>query len=246
MITRYKSIKSIFAKLYRDLGSTIEMNEAHVIEWIAEALSRIGSFYQYETINECLEIDENGKVRLPDNFYRIIDISYKGRPLHWASVSALTDYACQGCTIPLPCRDCNSHTFYINDCYIITDIKVTDTQVMNDSDKMLCISYLGIPVDEEGYPKVPDDTYYDEALAAYVTYRLDYRDFRKGNITDKVYQESEKNWLWYVNSARGSANMPSIAQLETLKNTWVRLIPKHNEYNSMFSNIYNQERRYKH
>jgi hypothetical protein len=244
MITRYKSIKSIIAKLYRDLGSSTEMNESHVVEWIAEALSRIGSFYQYETLNECIEIDESGKAKLPDNFYRLIDISYQGKPLHWASVSALTDYACQGCTVPLTCDNCSNNTFYINDCYLITDIK--PQTVDSNNPKLICISYLGIPVDSEGYPKIPDDTYYDEALASYVTYRIDYRDWRKGNTTDKVYQESEKNWLFYVNSARGSANMPSIAQLETLKNTWVRLIPKQNEYNTFFSNTYNQEKRYRH
>ena len=90
---------------------------------------------------------------------------------------------------------------------------------------------------------MPDDVYYDEALSCYVTYRLDYRDWRKGLIPDKVYQESEKNWLWYVGAAKGSANMPSLAQLENLKNVWVRIIPKQNEYNSFFSNNTNQEKR---
>ena len=113
MITNYKSIKSIMAKIYRDLGTNTEINEAHVIEWIAEALSKIGSYYQYEEIKTCLEIDESGKVKLPDNFYRLVDISYQSKPLHWASNTILSDYGCEGCTIPKCCTD---HTFYINDC----------------------------------------------------------------------------------------------------------------------------------
>lgn len=240
MITNYKSIKSIIAKLYRDLGSTTELNEVHLVEWIAEALAKIGSFYQYEHIKECLEVDEDGKVKLPNNFYRIVDIAYQSQPMSWASNNLINDYGCEGCTIT---TCCTPHNFYINDCYIVTDIKPTDPDSNNP--KLLCISYLGIPVDDEGYPKVPDDVYFDEALASYCAYKIDFREWRKGNIADKVFQKSEQEWLFYVNSARGSANMPSMHQLENLKNMWVRLIPKQNEANQFFANNSKQERRYK-
>lgn len=240
MITNYTSLRTVIAKLYRDLGLTSEINEAHVVEWIAEALSKIGSFYQYEQIKTCLEIDEDGKAKLPTNFYRIVDIAYQSKPLSWATNNLINDYGCEGCKIQ---TCCTAHNFYINDCYIVTDIKPTDPDP-NDP-KLLCISYLGVPVDEDGYPKVPDDVYFHEACAKYVTYMLDYRDWRKGNTPDKIIQKSEQDWLFYVNSARGSANMPSLAQLENLKNVWVRLIPKQNEYKNFFSNNSNQERRYR-
>ena len=240
MITSYTSIKTVISKLYRDLGLTTEINEAHLVEWIAEALAKIGSFYQYEQSKTCLEIDDDGRVKLPSNFYRIVDIAYKSKPLAWASNNLVNDYGCEGCKIENCCTD---HTFYINDCYIVTDIKPTDYDANNP--KLLCISYLGVPVDEDGYPKVPDDVYFHEACAKYVTYMLDYRDWRKGNLTDKVFEKSNQDWLWYVGAAKGSANMPSIAQLENLKNVWVRLIPKQNEYNNSFSNNNKQERRYR-
>lgn len=240
MITNYKSIKSILAKIYRDLGSTTEINEGHAVEWIAEAMSLIGSYYQYEEIKTCLEVDDNGKAKLPTNFYRLVDIAYQSTALSWASNSVIAEYGCEGCTIPTCCLE---HTFYVNDCYIITNIKPTDPDV-NDP-KLLCISYIGVPVDDEGYPKVPDDVYYDKALTAYVTYMLDYREWRKGNTPDKVFQKSEAEWQWYVTAAKGSANMPSIAQQENLKNVWVRMIPKQNEYNSFFSNNTKQEKRYR-
>jgi len=72
---------------------------------------------------------------------------------------------------------------------------------------------------------------------------LDRIQFRKGLIPDKVYQESQKDWLFYVNSARGSAYMPDTAQMEKLKNVWVRLIPKQSEYENGFRGIANRERR---
>jgi len=243
MITNYKSIKTIIAKLYRDIGPTTasSISEGHMVEWIAEALSKIGSYYQYEQLKTCIEVDSSGKAKLPVNFYRLVDIAYQSQPLSWASNNLINDYGCDGCTIP---TCCTGHNFYINDCYVVTDIKPTDADV-NDP-KLVCISYLGVPVDEEGFPKVPDDVYFDEALSKYITYMVDYREWRKANIPDKVFQKSEQDWLFYVNSARGAANMPGLGQLENLKNMWVRMIPKSNEYNNFFANNSKQERRYNH
>jgi hypothetical protein len=239
MITGYITLKALIAKLYRDLGLTTEINESHVIEWTSESLLMIGSYYQYSEIKECLDL-KDGKVRLPDNFYRIIDIAYKNRPLHWASPSALTQYGCEESVIPVCCTENN---FYINNNYIITDIKASN--LYTSEPETIAITYLGIPVDDEGYPMIPDDVYFMKACAAYITYMMDQREWRKGNITDKVVQKSESDWLFYVNSARGSANMPSIAQLENLKNVWVRLIPKQNEYSQFFANNNKQEKRYR-
>lgn len=236
MITGYTSYKAIMARLYSELGSLTEIQEDDCIEWIADALSMIGSYAQYNETNVILEL-EDGKAKLPNNFYKLIDIRYNNRPLMWSSNSFVRDYACDGCLIPQPCKSCDMHSFYINGSYLITDIKE-----VSPSNK-ICISYLGVAVDEEGYPLIPDDIYFFKACVAYVTHRMDYREWRKGNITDKVFQKSESEWLFYVNSARGAANMPNAAQLENLKSVWVRLIPKQDSYYSAFKNINDPEKR---
>lgn len=235
MIYKYTSINRVVAKLYRDLGINTEINESNVIEWIAEALEKIGSYFQYEEIKECIKL-ENGKAKLPLNFYKLKDIGYNNTPLSWASLSLLTEYSCEGSNIPTCCVP---HSFYIQGCYIVTDIEI-DQSVSNQS---LNIVYLGVPVDENGYPMVPDDVYYLEAVAKYVTYMMDYREWRKGNIADKVLQKSEQDWLFYVNSARGSANMPNERQMRNLKNIWTKLIPNVNDENNFFKKNSNQERR---
>lgn len=231
MIKGYTTIKTVMAKIYRDLGSTTEINEADAIEWIAEVLEKIGTFAQYDNNKVCLDITD-GKAKLPTNFHKLVDIAYKGNPLTWATNTMYNDYACDNCTISSCCSD---YEFYINNNYIITNI--------NDTDEQLCIIYLGIPIDSEGYPLVPDDAYFLEACSKYVTFMLDYREWRKGNIPDKVFQKSEQEYLFYVKAAKGSANMPNAAQLENLKNMWVRLIPKHNQYNKFFKDINKPEQK---
>lgn len=236
MIHKYINIKTVISKIYRDIGSTTEINEYDAVEWIAEALEKIGAYAQYEEISDYIELID-GKAQLPLNFHKLTGISYNNKPVSWASKSMADNYDCPDCQIPSCCTEYN---FYINDGYIITNIINSET---NSDNPKLCIIYLGIPVDDEGYPLIPDDVYYMEALSAYVTYKLDYQAWRKGGIPDKVYQAAETNWLWYVNSARGSANMPDAAKLENLKNVWVRLIPKQNRYNELFKGINKQEQR---
>lgn len=230
MIVRNKSIKSIIAGLYRDLGVNTEINEQEIVEWVAEALNLIGSYAQLEEVSSIITI-ANHRVLLPCGFLYPKDITFRGKSLSWSTKSAANNYQCEDCNrIPTCCTDYN---FYISDGYIHTSLPEGD----------LCIVYLSIPVDEEGYPLVPDNVYFDKALKAYCTYMLDRIQFRRGLIPDKVYQESKVDWLFYVNSARGSANMPDSAQMERLKRIWVRLIPKQGEYANGFRNIESAERR---
>ena len=239
MIHGLISIKTVIDKLYRDLDITTEVNEANCAEWIAEALAKIGTYAQYQEIGDKLPLTD-GKVKLPLNFYRLVDISYNNKPLSWATNTMITNYDCPDCKIP---NCCTEYNFYINDSYIVTNITQSST---NEVEPEICIVYLGVPVDDEGYPMVPDDVYFMEACASYVTHKLDYQNWRKGQITDKVYEESKTNWLFYVNSARGSANMPNAAGLEKLLNVWVRLIPKENEYSTFFKNNSTKERKKRH
>ena len=230
MIYKYTSFKNILNKLYRDLNLTTEINESHVLEWCAEILAKIGAYAQYEEINAVLQLTD-GKVELPCNFDKLVYISCDSKPLAWSSNSNLHQYGCDDCKIP---TNISKNYFYISNNMIITDIK--DTEPVTE----ICITYLGTPVDEEGYPMIPDDVYFSEACASYVTYKLDYREWRKGNTPDKVMQKSEVDYLFYVKSAKGAANMPNAAQLENIKNIIVRLIPKQNSYNGFFQNISKQ------
>jgi hypothetical protein len=237
MITGFVSVGTVAAKLYRDLGINKEINFSDIVEWSNEILLKIGAYSQFVEIPDKLELIE-GKVCLPNGFYKLVDISFEGKPLHWATNTLAHNYGCEGCQIP---KCCTPNNFYINDSYIITDI---DSSTCSNKPE-ICIVYLGMPVDCDGYPMIPDDIYFAEACAKYCTYMLDYQDWRKGQLPDKVLNKSETDYLWYCNSARGAANQPSLAQLENLKNIMTRLIPKVNDYNSFFRNTGSQERRHR-
>lgn len=236
MINNFTSIGVVAAKLYRDLGINKEINFSDVVEWCNEVLLKVGAYSQFKEISKCIELTE-GKAELPCGFYRLVDIAYQNIPLHWATNSLTNNYQCEGCQIP---RCCTEYNFYINDNYIITNIDTLNNCEIKDK---LCMIYLGMPVDDDGYPMIPDDIYFLEACSKYCTYMLDYQDWRKGQLPDKIYQKSEQDYLFYIRSAKGAANMPGIAQLENLKNIMTRLIPKQNDYNNHFRNTSQPERR---
>lgn len=231
MITNFVSINTVIAKLYRDLGINYDISESDVYEWCAEALGMIGAYSQYEEISECLTLT-NGKAKLPCGFYKLVDINYKGRPVYWATNTNANNYQCHDCRIPTCINSGCEFTFYLNDSYLISNI-----EDKNNIEASICIVYLGVRTDEDGIPMIPDDVYYMKALVSYVTSMLDYQDWRKGKVPDKVFQKSEQDWLFYVNSARGSANMPNVQQLENLKNIFRRLLPITNDYKRGFKNF---------
>jgi len=229
MISGFKSIKTVLAGLYRDLGYNTEINELDLIEWCSEALMLIGTYSQLIEEVKCLDIC-NHQALLPLNFYKLIDISHKGKPMHWGTNTLAHSYGCEGCKIK---QCCTEHEFFISDYHIKTQFK----------EGAVCLNYLAVPTDDEGFPLIPDDVYFDKALKSYCTYMLDRIEFRKMKLPEVAYRDSEKDWLFYCSSAKGAANMPNAAQMENLKNIWVRLIPQQNQYNHHFKGLSKQEHR---
>lgn len=221
MINGVISYKVIIDKLYRDLGINEEIPEGDIIEWFNEALLFIGAFSQFQSKTYILNVVDH-KAHLPGGFYKLQSIAYGNNPLYWSGNSLLNNWCCEDCTISI-CTDCDN-TFYIDNYCLYTSVSEGD----------VCITYLSLPVDEEGYPAIPDDVYYIEACKAYVVKQIDWREWRKGRVADKVYQDSQARWDFYVQAARGSANMPNASKLEELKNVLVRLIPQQNQYARFF------------
>lgn len=221
------SIKFIIEKLYRDLGINTEIDPDLVYEWASEALLFIGAFDQFETIIANITIDEH-KAKLPCGFYKLESISNENTELYFAGKSLINNFFCDDCKIPVfPNNNPNGtikQTFYINDNFIITSLQTGN----------LCITYMGIPVDKDGLPMIPDDVYYMKACTAYVTKMIDYREWRKGRLPDKVFKHSESEWDWYCAAARGASNMPDTQKLENLKNILIRLTPQMTQFNKFF------------
>lgn len=108
---------------------------------------------------------------------------------------------------------------------------------MNIQNGYLMMSYQRIPVDLDGYPMIPDDPGFMEAVYWYIVMKLLYPQWKDGRVRDAVYYDAKSSWNFYCKQAYGNAMMPDSGMMESLKNSWLRLIPEINEHDSFFSNL---------
>lgn len=253
MIYKYVSVFEILEKLFRDNGFTDNVNWEDCVVWAGEALDKIGAYPQYirkvtgDLENPCLDIT-NYKAKLPCDFHMLEQIAvngysaaYAGNTFHHIEDSCM-------CTIDHPLESDpsiftdnfgNSFTnleggnanglkepyrYDINDNYITLNVK----------EGKVCIAYVAIPIDENGYPRIPDNESYKEAITKYITMKLDYILWRNGKISDKVFQHSEREWLWYCGAAKGDGLMPNIDKMEKIKRQFVKLLPNINAHRVFF------------
>jgi hypothetical protein len=105
----------------------------------------------------------------------------------------------------------------------------------------LCLSYKAFPIDEDGFPMVPDDISFKEALFWYCYKKL----LLGGMITHTVnginYQFADQKWQYYCTQARNAAVFPDIDRYESFLNQWVRMIPNMNRWSTGFENLGTRE-----
>lgn len=102
----------------------------------------------------------------------------------------------------------------------------------------LKIAYKALPVDEQGWPMIPDDESFKEAIFWYINMKLMYPEWKEGRVRDVVYYDARSSWNYYCKQAYGYAMIPnSTDQLEALKNTWLRLVPEIQEHETFFSTL---------
>ncbi|HSH25177.1 MAG TPA: hypothetical protein VLA13_06530, partial [Massilibacterium sp.] len=92
------------------------------------------------------------------------------------------------------------------------------------------LSYKAFVTDDHGFPMIPDDQRFIEAIKWSIIEQLDYKKWRVAEIPDKVYRHSEQQRDWYIASARSKADIPSVHKMEALKNMFLRSITKVNAY----------------
>ncbi|HAV25409.1 MAG TPA: hypothetical protein DCX01_04450 [Bacteroidetes bacterium] len=118
-------------------------------------------------------------------------------------------------------------TFDLNNNHITLSVK----------EGQVCMAYLAVPTDEEGLPLIPEDTSYQLAVKKYLTMKIDYIAWRRGQLASGIYEHSEREWMWYVGQAGNKAKMPNIDQLEAIKNMTMRLLPNINHHETFFKNL---------
>lgn len=262
MINKRISVRHVIAKVLADNDvqeDTLRIND--LIEWVAEALERIGYFLELDNKvagkgGEELLTVAGYQAELPTGLYDIVQAAFslcEEGPWHAMRMSSGSFDNVRGTTVvdntdpqnptttvedekPGTTSFTHNIVYTLKPGYIVTNIK----------EGYIMLSYRSIPLDDEGYPLVPDDSGFIDALYWYLTMKLLYPKWVMGKVRDAVYYNARTSWNYYSKQAYGNSMMPDPDMLESIKNTWTRLVPELGDHNGFYSTtgqqqeIYNQ------
>jgi len=127
-------------------------------------------------------------------------------------------------------------TYVINGSYI----------KLNCKEGFLMMAYAALPIDIDGYPLIPDDEMFSEALYYYVLTKLLFPDWVEGRVRDGVYNSIRNSWSFYRKAAYAASMLPNADGLESLKNQALKLYPEINEFKNFFSTTGEEQILYNH
>lgn len=260
-IDRYSSIKEVLEAVYRDTGYQHEIPHEDLIQWTVEAMELIGYPLQYvpKVIGKGQDANyefTSYKVPLPCDFHKLQAVSVNGYPAVYRTnqFHHMLDPDCCGFdNVNTDIQDVfytNLAAYspqageYVNPAARTVMFDINDNFITFSIEKgNACLAYWAFPVDDEGFPMVPDIQKYKMAVTKYLIYKVDYILWRQGVINDKVYTESKDEWLWFVGSISSALKMPSVEQMEAIKLGMVRLIPRFHSYHTFFKDLlHNRDR----
>lgn len=261
MTTNYISVNSI---LY-DLSLTIDdryWNQNKMTEWAHKALRLIRSDVMLESKLIYLEVS-NHKATLPSDLKYLTQIAYTpnsytcctgthgeldlpptsellcnyviNNGFSWQPLKLAGNAFHLGVCDKYMITECNTCT---NSFSVTSDLTVTTTFC----DGIIAVSYLGYPLDEEGCALIPDNEELKEALLHYLLYRywmVKYNMKEEGS--ESRMQHYLQMWNTMSKKAAGNLNLPDVNQLENIKNNWNRLVPRTNQFQSLFLRLGNRE-----
>lgn len=98
----------------------------------------------------------------------------------------------------------------------------------------LKISYHAIITDEDSMPMIPDIPSYFEAIFWYVAMKMSYPKYLKGQLNQNIYYDMRNSWNFYRRQAYAEAMMPTVDELETIKNVWHKLYTEMRDHDTFF------------
>lgn len=123
----------------------------------------------------------------------------------------------------------NETTYSLNGNFIFT----------NYEKGFVFLAYKAFPIDQDGFPLIPDNRRFKEAVKAYICMKVDYILWRTGELPKALFDYSEKEWLWYVGSAGNAARMPNYDGMQALMNQ-MKLIPRKYAHEEFFLKLGNK------
>ena len=241
---KFIKMDRVIENVYRDYGFD-NLDWIHCVEWIGECLDLIGAPRTYiekstdgnEKLNHPSPVtiaDNRGKI--PCDLYKVDSVfrCVGGNliPMRVSTDSTHLSYFCSGSKDIINDSDL---TYKLNNGIIHT----------NFAEGEVVFVYLANPTDDQGYPMVPDNIKFIKACQSYIASKVLMKKLIQGKtLNPNVVHSIEQDTMWYTAAADSSARIPTVDDMESWKNNFIRLIPDVNTHGNAFSGDGAMERRF--
>lgn len=103
------------------------------------------------------------------------------------------------------------------------------------------ISYKAINTDEDGFPMLPENPVFLDALENYIKVKRFRILFDQGKIAFNVYQTARYEYFESARACHGMFATPSESEMESITSMMHQLIPRINEFQAGFKNLGDKE-----
>jgi len=229
---KYVDVSYIIERVYRDNGFDLEIHYDEVIEWIWDVISLVGAPQAF------IDKVTDGSSGMPDPI--AID-NYRGKlPTDLHSVHLAREYDSK---MPMVCKSSSylkdtdqflvgesQYSYTLNDSFMFTSFEEGEVE----------LHYEAFPTSNLGIPMVPDNIKYIMAAQSYIAERIGYRLWMGDKLSERKYNKLEQERLWYIGAAGTAAQVPSVDEMESIKNRFLRLKVNPNLHDASF--IYSMEK----
>lgn len=225
---QYISIKEILSRLLmHPLLQDISLEQ--VVQYTLDFIGIFGMPRLYQDKEEVLHI-EDFRGRLPCNCIQINQIKECKTGV---CLRSMTDNF-------MPREDYNRST---GSKKAVEMTYKTQGQVLYVSFKTgdITISYKSIPTDKDGYPLLIDNSVFIKALELYIKKEAFTILFDTNKISPAVLQNTEQQYAWLAGQLQSEFTIPSISEMESLKNSWCTLIQRVSDFDRGFRDTGSKE-----
>lgn len=225
MAQQLTSIQDIMDELYiHPMLQNIPLET--VIRYSVHFMRIMGVPDMFENKVDVIEIN-NYKGLLPCDYYQVIqvrehkNINHNERVYRYATDTF--HYS--------PDKECNDLTYKIQGNIIFTSNRCGNIEM----------SYLSIPVDNDGYPMIPDNSSYIRALKSFIKREWFTILFDLGKIKGDVLQNAQQEYAWAAGDCQTEFNRLTIDKAESFYNIWTQMIIRANDHKKHFNSTGSKE-----
>lgn len=105
------------------------------------------------------------------------------------------------------------------------------------NDREIELSYKSIPLDDEGFPLLLNNTFFIRALELYIKKQYFTILFDLGKISQQVYNNTQQEYAFAVGQCQSNLIKPSLDEFQVITNVLNSMIPKIREHSVGFKTL---------